>query len=90
MGVPRASGVPEYGPGGTINYNPDTPGNVVYNPAAPGAAGAAYNVLGVTFPGGAPGAKAPLVGETLVVTPYVANGLPINVGYDSQVVIKEV
>ncbi len=23
MGVPRASGVPEYGPGGTINYNPE-------------------------------------------------------------------
>jgi hypothetical protein len=23
MGVPRASGVPEYGPGGTVNYNPE-------------------------------------------------------------------
>lgn len=23
MPVPRASGVPEYGPGGTINYNPE-------------------------------------------------------------------
>lgn len=23
MGVPRASGVPEYGPGGTINFNPE-------------------------------------------------------------------
>jgi hypothetical protein len=23
MGVQRASGIPEYGPGGTINYNPE-------------------------------------------------------------------
>lgn len=51
-------------------YNPTVPGNLYYNPSTPGNAGAATNVLGVTFPGGAVGSVAPVVPATPIDAQY--------------------
>ncbi len=56
-----------YYPGNFAGYNPYYPGNASgSNPAVPGNPGAAANVLGVYFPGGAPNSTAPYVSPTKI------------------------
>lgn len=77
--------------GGTANYNPSTPGNANYNNYVEGTPGVPFTALGVTFPGGAVGAPAPVVGKTLTYAPYLGDGqgYPINVPTGANVNIEE-
>lgn len=74
---------------GTANYNPSVPGNANYNPTTPGVAGTPFTTLGVTFPGGAVGTVAPVVGDTMVFTTYSQTPAPVNVGSGAYVIVKQ-
>lgn len=80
-----------YNPGtpGGAYYNSPIPGNAVYNPPVTGVAGSTSNVLGVTFPGGAIGSTAPVVGDTLTKVAYSNSPVNITVPVGGYVVIKE-
>lgn len=95
-----APGNPNYNPTspGNAYYNPTVPGNAYYNPTSPGSdyynayipgnPGAPFNVLGVTFPGGAANAAAPVIGATTVSIPYSPTALGVTVPSGAYVAIK--
>jgi hypothetical protein len=87
---PNSGGNPTYNPitgGNYASTNPATGGNDNYTV---GAAGGSSNIQGVTFPGGASAALAPVVAQTTTNVSYTEAGISITVPTGGYVTIDNI